>query len=362
MKLKVCVISDIHLGRGNSNDILNELYEKFIPVLNEDLDLLVIAGDYFDRVLRLNENASKIAFQLMDNIVSLSKTYNFKIRIIKGTKSHDFNQLDHFKKYDTGKDDFAIIENVVVEEFNLPNNEENINILYLPEEYVDSLDYYNDYFNVDFKYDLAFFHGTMDFAGYTKFIDNKSGAPTFNSKQLSNLVYGPIVGGHIHIADSSNNVYYTGSFSRTRFGEEQDKGFIVYEYDTNLKTYDLKFIKNDLAPTYVTVNLEDVYDKVGGSNLDEAINNINMLFEEYDHVRLNVDNKKGNENIINAFKEASNAVVEVKNDFVESYDSTYDFILNRELPLNETIKKYVKLTVDKDLSIDTINKIIKPEE
>ena len=360
MKYNVKVISDIHMGKGDSKKLWNELQEEFVKTIDESLDLLVIAGDLFDRVLKMNEPASKYVFGLVDQLINYSKLYDFKIRLLKGTKSHDFNQLDHFTKYDTGDDRFMVINSVCVEEL------DGLDILYIPEEYVEDPDiYYKDFFDCGDIYDLIFFHGTMDFAGYTSHLSsnrNIKQSPTFKSSKIASLSYGPIVGGHIHIRDNyKNKIYYTGSFSRTCFGEPEKKGFISYTYDTNLKTFDLEYINNKLAPEYMTINLSDLE-----GSLEEKLSQIEALKEAYDNIRIDIKekDKKGNETIINAIKEITGDSVKlnVSNSFEESYDSRFDFIINRTLPLDETIKKFISITKGKEVSKDIINKIITEDD
>ena len=54
-KLKIFVISDIHFGIKDSSKLFNELNEIFIPKLNETVDAVIIAGDLFDRILKLEK-------------------------------------------------------------------------------------------------------------------------------------------------------------------------------------------------------------------------------------------------------------------------------------------------------------------
>lgn len=359
MKLNVSVIADIHLGKKDDKRLWKELQEIFIPTINDDLDLLVIAGDLFDRVIKLNEVASNYAFKFIDQLVMLSKIHNFKIRIVKGTKGHDYNQLNNFQAYEVD-DNFGIANEVCEEELF-----EGVNVLYIPEEYVeDPEEYYNEYFNN--KYDLIFFHGMMDFVGCAAHLSengkNSKTAPTFNSNKISKLATGPICGGHIHTGDTyKNKIFYTSSFSRFNFGEPEMKGFIMYTYDTVTKEYEVKRIENTLAPDYVTVKLADLE-----GDLEEKLEQIKTLREGYENVRIDISeqDKKGNENLVEAIKNLTdeNVKLKVANSFEESYDARFDFVLKRTYPLDETIKRFISITKGKDLSSDIIKKIITKEE
>lgn len=358
MKLNVTVIADIHIGKKDDKRLWKELQEVFIPTINDDLDLLVISGDLFDRVIKLNEAASNYVFKFIDQLVILSKIHNFKIRIVKGTKSHDFNQLNNFQAYEVD-DNFGIANEVCEEELF-----EGVNVLYIPEEYVENPEeYYKEYFN--HKYDLIFFHGMMDFVGCSAHLSegkNSKTAPTFKSSQIAELAYGPIVGGHIHTGDTyKNKIFYTGSFSRFNFGEPEKKGFVNYTYDTVTKEYEVKHIENTLAPEYVTVKLQDL-----DGSLEEKLDKIKTLREGYENVRIDISeqDKKGNENLVEAIKNLTdeNVKLKVSNSFEESYDSRFDFVLKRTYSLDETIKRFISITKGKDLSSEVIKKIITKED
>ena len=354
-KIRMIVVSDIHFGKKDDKHLFEELQSELIPKINSDLDLFVIAGDLFDRVVKLNEMTSIYVFKFIDQLVKLSKIYDFKIRILKGTKTHDFNQLQNFKGYEDDEDRFGIAEEVCEEEIF-----KGMQVLYVPEEYIENPDdYYNEYFNN--KYDMIFFHGTMDFAGFASHIkEDKSlkHAPNFKSDQIASLVKGVAIGGHIHIKQSYNNkIYYTGSFSRFNFGESEDKGFYYVTFDPITKNTKLEFIKNTKAPEYVTINLNDLK-----GTLEEKLKGIEMLKEEYENIRIDVteSEQNSNETVIEAIKNLTDDSVKLKvnNSFKEVYDSQYDFILKKELSLEETIKKYVQMTKNKNLDVQNIKKII----
>lgn len=352
--LNILVIADIHFGNKSDRELYESLQEKFISKIDETTDAVIIAGDLFDRILKLNESACLYAFNFIENILKLSKIYNFKVRIIKGTKSHDFNQLNNFKKYES-EYDFKIIEVVSEEELF-----DSHMVLYIPEEYIENENiYYEKYFNK--TYNSIFFHGTMNFASYSSHVKiNKEGknAPNFSSEKIANLAKGAVVGGHIHIKQNyMNKIFYTGSFYRTKFGESEDKAFIQYLYNTEDDTFKINYIINDLAPEYVTINFKDLE-----GTLEEKIKLVEELKEEYENIRIDIDEEdvKSNNIILENLNKLTDETVKVKvtNNFKEEYDDKYDFILKKELPLNETIKKFGELMFNKDLKIETINKFL----
>lgn len=357
--VRVAVISDIHIGKGDINKLWKELHEVFIPKLDDSIDLLVIAGDLLDKVIKLSDTESNYFFLLMDEIISLAKQNNFKVRLLKGTKSHDGNQLNNLNLLYEDEDDYlyGLADEVCSEDIC------GMNVLYIPEEYVENVeDYYKDYF-IENEYDMVFFHGTFDFAGFAGKLTTKGSklAPTFKSNELINISKGPIIGGHIHIKDNyKNKIFYTGSFTRTSFGEDEPKGFYIIDYNLDTNEYKMNFIENTLAPEFVTISLS----RLEGT-LEEKMNKIDALKEAYGNIRIDVssEDKKGNEAIIDAIKNMSEGIsLNVKNSFKDKYDERFEFIIKKELPLDKSIQKFIEITKDKKIDINKIQKFLKQED
>jgi len=314
----------------------------------------------FDRILKLNENGSILAIKLVQVLLNQAIKYNFKIRILKGTKTHDFNQLDIFKELEKKYSPMFRIIETVEEEMLL----DNFDVLYLPEEYVeDSDEYYSKYFDLpeDTKYDLILFHGTMSFVSYVPNIESEravKNATTFNAKKIASLVYSKAIGGHIHTHETyKNKIEYTTSFDRFCFGEEKPKGFIEYFYNPETLDYHTNFIENEDAPKYVTIDLNDI----AGETLEEKMKIINQLKKEYDNVRLIAKDIKQEDAI--AIKSLINGDDDVKlevkcKDIEDKIDKDYMFIINREYDLPTTIQKYIELKSSKTIPLEKINRIL----
>lgn len=359
------LIADIHFGKTNDDKgLYKSLVKYFYPKINyfgkkHELDFVSIVGDLFDRIIKLNENGSIYAIKFINVLIEKALKYNFKIRILKGTKTHDFNQLDNFKELEKRyPNTFKIIETVQTEKLF-----DNFNVLYIPEEYIENPDeYYSKYFKK--KYDLILFHGTMSFASYISNIESEravKNAPTFNSKQIASIVYGKAIGGHIHIRQKyKNKIEYIGSFSRFCFGEEKPKGFLEYFYQPKTHNCRTIFIENEDAPKYVTFNINDIE----ADNLEEKMSIINKLKKEYDHVRIiaNDIEQKDALTIKNLLNEDEKVKIEVKcNDLEDKIDKKYMFIINREYDIPTTIQKYISLQKGKEIDIKKIREIIKSE-
>jgi DNA repair exonuclease SbcCD nuclease subunit len=360
------VIADIHFGKKDDVALYNQLKKYFIGKVEkegETLDYVIISGDLFDRVIKMNEIGSNLCIKFITELVELSQKYKFKIRILKGTKTHDFNQLNNFKHLEaTLYPEFRII-NTVEEEEIFPE----VFFLYVPEEYVDDpVEYYKPYFELEegTAYDMIFFHGTFDFVGYIPNIESErhiKNAPVFNADEMMERAYGKVIGGHIHTRHIyKNKIEYTSSFTRFCFGEDKPKGFVEVLYNQDTLECVSKFIENEDAPTYVTINMEDLE-----GTLEEKLATISELKDMYDNVRIIA--KDVNDETVSAMKsivaDDEDVKLDIKRkDIEDTIEEEFMFIINREFDLPTTIQKYIKLSLGKDLTLDEINKAIKEDE
>ena len=258
-KILTVTLADIHIGKKSTEALRTELDAGFLRYLEENqnhIDLLTIAGDYFDRIIRFNEPAGILALDLMDSIMGFAVKNKFLVRVLQGTKSHDNNQLDVFATYeDNHPDILKIIRKVTAETVNMGG--QDYKILYLPEEYPSDPDsYYKDYFSD--KYDLIYGHGMTDVVGFS-FSDWKDegenislGTPVHDTDKLLSLSAGPVMFGHIHNKkDYKGKFFYTGSYSRYAFDSQEPKGWLTTELNPeDFSDYKVEFHENKLAPTY----------------------------------------------------------------------------------------------------------------
>jgi DNA repair exonuclease SbcCD nuclease subunit len=365
-KLYGLAIADIHFGKKDDVKLSEELQEHFIPKIEKekhDIDYVIVSGDLFDRVLRMNEVGSNICIRFVSQLLDLSIKYDFKLRILKGTKTHDYNQLNNFKTFEAKHyPRFRIIDTVETEEIF-----EDIHFLYMPEEYMDNQEeYYKEFFELEegAKYDMIFFHGMFDFVGYVPDSESErhiKSAPTYNSDQIADLVYGKAIGGHIHTRHVyKDKIEYTSSFSRFAYGEDKPKGFLEVFYDPETLECETVFIENTSAPMYITVNIEEIE----GETLQDKLYIINGLKEEYGNVKVKAKNVTDED--VSAMKvlvaNDNNVKLDIKrSDIEEKIDEEYVFIIEKRYPLPKTIQEYVRLKQDVTLDLATIEKILQPE-
>lgn len=362
--MRLVNISDIHIGKKDDMRLKEEL-EIFFDYLKdtENIDMITISGDLFDRVLTANEYGTTLALEFIQRLIDLYIP-EIDIRIIKGTRSHDFNQLDILKVFkEKAGSHFKIIEKNEVEVFN------GYKILYLPEEYPTDYDdfYKENLLGVEDKvYDFIIGHGMIDFIAFTGYEDDSEnrvhGTPAHKADDLIRVTKGPIIFGHIHEKQEyKDKIYYTGSYSRYSFDTPSEKGFMVFDIDDDDPSkFKMTFIENTKAPTYAVLDI----DKLNLEGVDDHVKYIKELSDKYDFVKIKTGNK-ANLDIARALTEKDSSIkVQSVNKEKETIkvDPKYEYILKKELPLNETIRKFMNEEYDKDIDLDFISKVISEDD
>lgn len=369
------VISDIHFGVLKPMELYNQLKESFLDYIDNlaILDFIIITGDLFDSKISLNSDHAKVAIQFMKRIIEISKKKNTKIRIIKGTESHDNKQLDVLDIFYKNEDvDFKII-NTVSDEYLF----ENMRILYVPEEYIENKDdYYKDYFSQ--TYDMIFGHGLVN---EVVFVASKqeseltmSKAPIFKTEDLLNICKGPIFFGHIHTPQViKERFFYVGSFSRWCFGEEEDKGFYLVSYVPEKGKFKAEFIKNKLAKTYNTVRIDET-SALFKENVDKIIDNMISFINTFnaDYLRFVVSIPEDYENPLllsnmlnEIFSKFSNVKLVINNtnklkqkknveEKINLLLEKYGFIFDKNIPHEEKISRFLKIKYNKNIPVNKL--------
>lgn len=364
------IIADIHGGAIPPLQLLNELKSEYIDKLSNlaILDFVVVAGDLFDTKISLNSEHTRVVFTFLKLLINVCIEKNAKLRIIKGTESHDNKQLELLNLMSTNCD-IKIINTVTSEDLF-----DDMKVLYVPEEYMtDYTEYYKDYMNDE--YDMIFGHGLFNEVAFASKLQasetTMSRAPIFKSEDFINICKGPIFFGHIHKKQVINDrIYYVGSFSRWVFGEEEDKGSMIVAYTPETSNYKVDFIENKLARTFTTMIINESSTLYKNESCD--INLILNLIESVkaDKVRLIFNIPKDYQNakllqslIRDTFSKNPNIKIIINNNSVEDKAkkeriekiqklvSTYDFIFNNNIPLEEKIVKYIKIRHNRDIDI-----------
>ena len=365
------VIADIHMGAIKADILAEELDSIFIKYIEcmKSLDFVMIAGDLFDTKLALNSKHTKRLFSFMKKLMNLCIEKNAKLRIIYGTEYHESNQLSTLQFLMKSKCDVKIYETVADEEL-YPD----FNVLYVPEEYIKDIDeYYKDFFNN--KYDMVIGHGMVNEVAFASKIQTSEvtmlRAPIFNTKKLLDICKGPLFFGHIHKHQCiRDRLYYVGSFSRWCFGEEEPKGFMKVVYTPETKEYTADFIENTKAKSYNTMVVD--YNNTT-DDMNYVLNMINSV--EYDKLRIIFNIPENHENplllssmITDTFSKYKDIKIVINNNYKEKrkkmeqelkkLQSTFDFMMNDGMSVEEKICKFIKIKYNIDISIDEMREYL----
>lgn len=381
-------LADIHFGGLNADSLYNQLKEGVMKTIKElpILDYIIINGDLTDMKLSMNSPHAKRLLQFIHEIKELvleKKECSTKIRIIKGTDSHDNQQLELLHSILQGSD-YKIITTVESEYLF-----DDFHVLYIPEEYMSDMEeYYKDYLdfseNAEAKYDMICGHGMVNEVAFIAKTQESEitmpKAPIFNTKVLLRNCRGPIFFGHIHTRQTiRERFYYIGSYTRWAFGEEDEKGFYIVSHTPETSNYKIEFKKNKLAMEYVTVEIDvnnsifkknnSIVDQV--SYLQEIVtglckdfirlkinipedyeesqlftNTVSIVFNKYKNVKLK---------IINNTKLRKEKQIE---DTVNILLDKYSFLFEKNISHEEKICKFIKEKFNMNIPLDRIREYL----
>ena len=376
MKKTFLVVGDIHFGYYPPELLYKEFQLIIDTINNNDIDCVIIAGDYYDTKLSMASAHSVYSVKAFSDLIKTCEELNIKVRQIKGTNSHDpENQLKNLAQIaNSSKCDYRLILTVDEEEL-FPG----MNVLYIPEEYMeDSKEYYKEYF--DKKYQLVFGHGMFEetnFSSKNKY-QNMKKYPVFNSKEMEELCEGPIVFGHIHTAQRiRNRIQYTGSLVRSRFGEEEAKGFYLVDFDEETKESNFEFIENEITMRYDTIEVKSdnsVFSLLINEQINYFKNLVNTYKKDYLRIKVNIPEDMlnsatfiDNMNIVfNDIKNVKlqlieNSKVKLDKELKEKVNllmDKYNFIFDKSVGYDEKIREYIKLKTGKEISLERIRSMI----
>ena len=330
-------IADIHFGAIDPVYMYNTLKTQFIDRIRPlDFDILAICGDLFDSKYMAGNPIISYTLSFIDELVMLCYLKQATLLIIEGTSSHDNGQLNLFYHYIADQSiDIRIVENIQFEEI------KGMRCLCIPEKYGVPEEVYKKFLYESGGYDMCFLHGTFrgSFKGSEIATLNSNKAPIFSINSFINCA-GPILMGHYHISGCYEGyAYYNGSALRYKFGEEQEKGFLITVYNQYTRYHYTTLIPIK-SHTYVTININDLLN----DDPKKIIEFIKTYKESHniDYVRVQFNNANENMNIVRSyFRNNPNVVLqeldkkskqlEDINQSILEQNSQYSYIVDSEI-------------------------------
>lgn len=384
------VLADLHVGAFDLEKQYREVKEGFLTYIKElkHLDLIVIAGDFFDKLFPLNSLEAVYAMRIMSEIAKVCKEKVAPLRIVYGTESHDSHQYDIFKPiFESYQLDYEIITRVKKEELF-----GELDILYIPEEYIENRgDYYKNFFEKQKEYDFIFGHGIIregmkEAALNLEMKDSKrKKPPVFGAGELKRICRGCTFFGHYHVnCEMLEDVFYVGSYSRWIHGEDPDKGFYHFTGNSETGVYDCKFIKNQNAEIYQTISFgynNDIFKNI--DILEERLGKLDKMIKSgiYDHVRFEFNVPENCENpeyvirtIKNHYRNNDSVKANITHGYIEKQkeekkkeldreNEKFSFIFDKSMPKEDMLSTYISIDFDKEIPAERISRYLyKPFE
>lgn len=330
-------LSDLHIGNPKvpANLLYQHLVTYLYPLLNDELDILFIPGDFFDTLLNFNHSYGKCADRIIHELIALAKEHKFFIRVLRGTFSHDRKQNNFFIIGD--EDNHPLLNGepliLVYDGVGLECNQTlGINILYLPDDlpYGDKLEVGRELMRDAQleKVDLMINHGYFAHMLPRALID-KLPHGTLREQDIRPLVKGCVLTGHVHTNMIYKNIISAGSFERMVHGEEEDKGFYVIYYEPKSGKVKTEFVINQDALIFKSINIT-------GNSIEEATDAFMRLVEPL------IQKRKADEPI---YVRVIGDNTIVNHALVEYARNTYDKVITSTLSTKRTNEEVANVQV-----------------
>lgn len=288
--LNIASMSDLHFGhsRTPSSYLSRNLMSAF-PDNAETaaLDIIIIAGDFFDDLLMLNDPDTIVADMFITYLLRICKKYNILLFVLEGTSSHDWKQSKRFVTINEIAEINAplyYIDKLCIEYF----PQFDIQVLFVPDDLPGgpekTLQDARDMMRVKGleQVDFAVMHGQFKFQ-----LPSHVNAPKHDEDAYLAMVKELILIGHDHTHKQLDRIYVHGSFDRLGHGYESPKGHIR-AYKRGSQDWDVVFVENKNAMIYLTVDCQ-------GLDIDATLTKIRKVVKDipddsYVRVRADADN------------------------------------------------------------------------
>lgn len=285
--LRLASVSDIHLGHSKTPTlhIVTNLGRAFPDAAStHELDMILVGGDLFDRLLSLNQIDVSQILEWAGHFIPMCERHQIHLVFMEGTPTHDWGQtrlLEILNKLGMGGKYFHYITELSIERF----EDLGIDVLFVPDEWrpepddtwkevchllkVKSLE----------QVDFTVLHGAFEFQ-----LPAHVKAPRHSSERYESITRHRVLGAHIHTPCSRGKIRVNGSFDRLEHGQEEAKGHWRFLAKSDGTLQDT-FVVNRHAMTYLTVDCT-------GLPVDDALKVLESKVSQLDdgsHVRVKAD-------------------------------------------------------------------------
>lgn len=273
LRLNIASVSDVHLGHPTTptDFIIRNLHRYVFPDDKDtrDLDLIFIDGDFFDSLQDPASNNSIAIRQYVVSLLYFCKKHDIPLRILRGTKLHDWDQPYIFKEENDNHSigcDLLYVDRIHIEYI----ERYGIHVLYVPDEANSTAaqtweEVQELMKNLGItKVDYASMHG-----GFPHQLPEIESIKHIlhNAEDYLSIVRHYIFIGHIHQHSVYDRIIANGSTDRLVHGDEGAKGHV------RVKQGRVKFIENIGAMRYKTLDVEDLSADMVIEHVIDYLNN-----------------------------------------------------------------------------------------
>lgn len=357
--LDYLVISDVHFFNKSTptKSLVDNFYEYFDNFSDNSrftkLDIIFIAGDLFDDMCYYKHPDVLLVNNLMRVLMRFCAAHGIILRILEGTKSHDYKQAANFQPMADAFGDalnYKYIQSLMVERM----AGIDLTILYMPDDWSHSAAETQrqvvelmEAEGLD-KVDIGIFHGM--FEHQIPLLANDPA--THNAEYYLSIVRFFINIGHVHIASVFDRILAQGSFGRIAHGEEGAKGaFLVHL--SMIGAHRFEFVENKKAVIYRTLEIRH-------EDLDKAAVDIRKELDKLpDHSHFRIAAPKGSSVLaLLAYFKKEYPFINFKTKELKSKENNRD-------QLAEAVNiatKYVPITLNKETLIPLIIEELEKDE
>lgn len=266
--LSYLVISDVHFfNKATPTSSLVQNVEDYFDGFSDTsrfrkLDIIFIAGDLFDDLCYYKHPDVLLVTNLIRRLMRFCAAWGIALRILEGTKSHDYKQAANFQPLADvfgDKLNYKYVQSLMIEKM----AGHDLSILYMPDDWSHSAaETQRQVRELMAEHDaptvnIGIFHGMFEHQ-IPMLADDPA---THNAAYYLSIVDFFINVGHIHISSVFERILAQGSFGRISHGEEGPKGGFLVRL-SSIGKHSFEFIENKNAIIFKTREIEhDDIDK-----------------------------------------------------------------------------------------------------
>ena len=275
-ELYIASTSDVHMGHPRVPTAKTFACIKAAFPDNREtakLDMLIIAGDFYDRLLNLSQDDVQETDIAILYLLKLCKKHDITLVVLRGTPSHDWTQPERFVFFNEKAQIGAKLyyfDTLCIHHF----EEFGKDFLFVPDEWTNSTEKTLVQVrqklaerNLE-KVDYAVMHGAFDYQ-----LPMVAKSITHDSQAYLEIVRYLIFIGHVHLFSRFDRILSQGSLNRLCQGEEGPKGHVRVKVRAP-NDYEVIFVENKEATIFKTIQCASLDLIEAYARVDEFVKTI----------------------------------------------------------------------------------------